>query len=220
LPALLFDLDGTLTDPREGIIRCLRHAFAEIGAAVPSDAEMEQCIGPPLRDGLRCLLPGDELADRALASFRGEYGRAGLLENRIYPGVEDALRSLHESRATMFVATSKPQTFAQRTIEHFGLGRFFRAVYGCGFDGTFAEKSELLRHLIAQESLDPDDTFMIGDRKYDVIAARENGIGSVAVLWGFGSAEELSDADAFCASPADLIGVLERLPRSGRGTPL
>ncbi len=181
---------------------------------------MEQCIGPPLRDGLRSLLPSDPLADQALAAFRREYGRAGLLENRIYPGLEDALRMLHESRATMFVATSKPQPFAERTIEHFGLHPFFRAVYGCGFDGTFAEKSDLLRHLIAQEALDPGETFMIGDRKYDIIAARENGIGSVAVLWGFGSEEELRDEqpDAFCASPAELVTVFERLPRFRRAS--
>jgi len=181
---------------------------------------MEQCIGPPLRDGLRSLLPSDPLADQALAAFRREYGRAGLLENRIYPGLEDALRMLHESRAMMFVATSKPQPFAQRTIEHFGLHPFFRAVYGCGFDGTFAEKTDLLRHLIAQEALDPGETFMIGDRKYDIIAARENGIGSVAVLWGFGSEEELRDEqpDAFCASPAELVTVFERLPRFRRAS--
>lgn len=215
MPTLLFDLDGTLSDPREGILRCLRHAFAEIGAAEPSREAMEQCIGPPLRDGLRCLLPSDDLADRALVAFRKEYGRTGLLENRIYPGLEDALRDLHESRVMMFVATSKPREFAVRTIEHFGWGPFFRKVYGCGFDGSFAEKSDLLRHLITEEGLDRADTFMIGDRRYDIIAARENGIRGIGVLWGFGSAEELRDADVLCESPADLVTtVFGRPPRS------
>jgi phosphoglycolate phosphatase len=160
------------------------------------------------------LLDSDELADRALIAFRGEYGRAGLLENRTYPGLERALRTLHE-RATLFVATSKPQEFAERTIEHLGWQSLFRKVYGCGFDGTFAEKSELLRHLIAEEALDREDTFMIGDRKYDVIAARDNGIRSIAVLWGFGSADELRDADVVCASPAELVTtVFAQPPRS------
>lgn len=217
LPTLLFDLDGTLTDPREGILRCIRHAFGEIGAALPSEEAMEQCIGPPLRDGLRCLLDSDELADRALVAFRKEYGRAGLLENRVYPGLEDALRNLHESRMPMFVATSKPQEFAVRTIDHFGWRSFFRKIYGCGFDGSLGEKTDLLRHLIREEALDPDDTFMIGDRKYDIVAARENGIRSIAVLWGFGSAEELRDADASCASPSELIAtVFAQPPRSRR----
>lgn len=216
MPTLLFDLDGTLSDPREGILRCIRHAFAEIGAPVPAEQAMEQCIGPPLRDGLRCLLDSDELADRALVAFRHEYGRAGLLENRVYPGLSNALHELREAGAAMFVATSKPQQFAEQTIEHFGWRALFRKVYGCGFDGTLAEKSDLLRHLIASEALDPADTIMIGDRKYDIVAARENGIRSMAVLWGFGSAEELRDADAFCATPANLVTVVFAQPLRSR----
>lgn len=218
MPTLIFDLDGTLSDPREGIIRCLRHAFMEIGAELPGDEEIEQCIGPPLRDALLDLLDDHGTADRALAAFRAEYGRAGLLENQLYAGLVEALETLQQSEVPMLVATSKPREFAERTIDHFGLRRFFRAIHGCGLDGSLAEKTELLRHVIATEALDPDDTLMIGDRKYDIVAARENGLRSIAVTWGFGSEAELRTArpDAFCASPAELVSVVFEQSQSRR----
>jgi len=204
----------------EHVVLIVQRLVRHLACSEPDarDDAIEQCIGPPLREALLGLLNDPPAADRALAAFRTEYGRAGLLENQLYDGLADTLEMLQQSGVTMFVATSKPQEFAERTIDHFGLKRFFRAIYGCGFDGSLAEKAELLRHLIATEKLDPDDTFMIGDRKYDILAARENGVRSIAVTWGFGSDEELRNArpDAFCSSPAELVSVVFEQSRSRR----
>lgn len=203
-PTLIFDLDGTLTDPREGIIGCLRHALHDIGAEIPSAAALEQCIGPPLRDALASLLGDDATAERALAVFRERYGRTGLFENALYPGLEQALETLAPIAPAMFIATSKPQEFADRIADHFGLRRFFRAIYGCGMNGELSDKADLIRHLMTRENV--IDAVMIGDRRHDIIAAHANGIRAVGVTWGFGSLDELREAgaDAICTSFAAL----------------
>jgi len=200
-PILIFDLDGTLTDPSAGIIACLRHALAEIGAEIPPSDILHQCIGPPLRDALLSILGDDATADRALALFRECYGRTGLFENQPYPGIEQALEVLADS-AKMFVATSKPQEFADRIIDHFDLRRFFGAIYGCGMNGELADKAELIRHILDRENVSASNAIVIGDRKHDILAARANGIRSIGVTWGFGSSDELRDAgaDAICTS--------------------
>jgi phosphoglycolate phosphatase len=200
-PILLFDLDGTLTDPSSGILSCLRHALAEIGAEIPPPAALQQCIGPPLRDALLSILGHEATADRALALFRERYGRTGLFENRLYPGIGQALQELSAS-ATMFIATSKPREFADRIVEHFNLARFFRATYGCGMNGELADKAELIRYIIDRENIPASEAIMIGDRRHDILAARANGIRSIGVTWGFGSPDELREAgaDAICTS--------------------
>lgn len=200
-PILIFDLDGTLTDPSAGILACLRHALTEIGAEIPSSEILHQCIGPPLRDALLSILGDDATAARALALFRERYGRTGLFENQPYPGIERALAVLSES-ARMFVATSKPQEFADRIIDHFELRRFFAAIYGCGMDGELADKAELIRHILDREQVSASSAIMIGDRRHDIHAARANGIRSIGVTWGFGSPEELREAgaDAICTA--------------------
>lgn len=203
-PTLIFDLDGTLIDSREGIVRCMRVVLAQSGAREHSDAELEALIGPPLADIFAALL-GDEAAPRAVRAYRECYGVAGLFEGRLYDGIEDALRVLQQRAPALLLATSKPQAYAVRILEHFALSRYFRGVYGCELTGERADKTELLAYLLEQESL--PDAVMIGDRKHDVVAARALGLHSVGVTWGFGSAEELSIAGAhtICASVAELV---------------
>jgi phosphoglycolate phosphatase len=200
-PILIFDLDGTLTDPSAGILACLRHALREISAEIPPSDVLHQCIGPPLREALLSILGDDAAADRALAFFRERYGRTGLFENTPYPGIEQALEVLSAS-TKMFLATSKPQEFADRIVDHFDLRRFFAAIYGCGMNGELADKVELIRYILDRENVSASNAIMIGDRKHDILAARANGIRSIGVTWGFGSPDELREAgaEAICTS--------------------
>jgi phosphoglycolate phosphatase len=208
MPFLIFDLDGTLADPRAGILRCIGHALAHAGASAPRDVQLEQYIGPPLRDVFASILGAeDPRIDAAFRAFREEYGTQGLFEKHLYPGILETLRALQDLAPGMFIATSKPREFAERIAAHFDLTSFFRGIYGCELTGERADKAELLAHLLQEQSLDPADAVMIGDRKYDVAAARANGIRSIGVTWGYGSLDELTQAgaDTICHSPADLI---------------
>lgn len=206
-PILIFDLDGTLSDPREGIVRCMRHALEDVQADVPPASALEGWIGPPLHEAFATFLGDHEKALRAVAAYREEYGKTGLYENRLYDDIEGALETLHHLSPAMFVATSKPTVFAIRSLEHVGLLRYFRAVYGSELSGERANKVELLRHLMDAEQLRPEELVMIGDRMHDVAAARAHGIRSVGVTWGFGSDAELRDAgaDNICSSVSDLV---------------
>jgi len=213
---LLFDLDGTLTDARPGIVACIRHALAGLGRACPDDARLDEFIGPPLRRTFATLLATDDraLVEEALRRYRERFGATGLYENRVYDGVPAMLRGLVPP-ARAFVATSKPRVYAERIVRHFGLAEHFAAVHGVGLDGHLDDKAELLAHVLAAERLDPADAVMIGDRAVDVTAARANGLAAIGVLWGYGSERELREAgaDALCASPAALAEALARLAR-------
>jgi phosphoglycolate phosphatase len=204
---LIFDLDGTLTDPREGITRCIRAALARAGAPLPDAADLERFIGPPLYEIFLTLLDDETRAARAVLDFRECYGADGLFENQPYAGIPEALALLHDRAPALFIATSKPHAFAERILEHFALKPFFRGIYGCEMNGDRADKRELLAHLLERERLRAADAVLIGDRKHDVIAARANGAGSVGVTWGFGSRAELVEAgaDTICASVDELI---------------
>jgi phosphoglycolate phosphatase len=193
---ILFDLDGTLTDPRDGIVRCIQYALERLGQQPRSEEELLHFIGPPLRESFCELLKTtDEAAlARAVNVYRERYSTIGLLENALYAGIPEALSALRERGDVLFVATSKPGLYAQRILEHFGLASYFRSIWGCELDGTRADKGELIAHLLEQEKLAPRDTVMVGDRSHDAIGARANGIMPVGVLWGYGDEQELVNA--------------------------
>jgi phosphoglycolate phosphatase len=207
---VFFDLDGTLTDPFEGIARCLEHALAGMGVAeAPPRQAMRAFIGPPLRRTLAGLLGprADEAeVERAIGIFRERFGTVGLFENTPYPGVAAALQRLRAEGRSLAVATAKPRVFAERILAHFDLAASFDAVFGAELDGRFDDKAELLEHALAERGVAARDAVMIGDRRDDVVAARKNGVRAIGVLWGYGSREELLEAgsDALCASPAEL----------------
>jgi phosphoglycolate phosphatase len=209
---VLFDLDGTLTDPRIGFVRSIGSALARLGSPVPNDDALAKFIGPPLESSLRQLLGSnaDSLVVRAAEYYRERYSTEGFLENYVYPGVEDALGEFHSTGVPLFVATSKPHPIAIRILDHFGLSKFFAGIYGSELDGTRSDKSELLRYLIARECLDASHTVMVGDRMHDIRAARANDLRSVGVLWGYGSRDELRDAGAhcLCESPGQITSIL------------
>jgi len=205
---LFFDLDGTLADPSEGITRCLGHALERLGRPVPPRSELLQYIGPSLRQAFPRLLSSDdpELIEAAVRYYRQRYGTVGLFEQVIYPGIPQVLRSLHEDGFSLYVVTSKPTIFAERIIRHFELDAYFLKVFGPELDGRFDDKTELIAHIIEQGTCQPRHVVMIGDRASDIAAGRANGTHTLAVTYGFGTAEELADAqpDQLCDCPQDI----------------
>jgi phosphoglycolate phosphatase len=191
--SLLFDLDGTLSDPSEGFTRSITHALAMLGRRAPSPDALRRRIGPPLRATLRELLESDDAmtVEQAVALYRERYFETGLFENALYDGTDAMLARLGGEGYRMFVATSKTAGAARRIVDHFGLARYFDGVYGSDPSGALEDKAELLAHVIEVERLDAADCLMIGDRMHDVIAARHNGIAAVGVCWGFGGRDEL-----------------------------
>ena len=218
--AALFDLDGTLTDPREGITRSLAYALERMGLEPPALDDLVFAIGPPLRGSLARLLGTDSSAavERALALYRERFAETGLFENRPYDGTAEALESLRARGARLYVATSKPTVYARRIVERFGLASHVLEVYGCELDGTREDKRDLLAHVLPRHRLDPCRAVMIGDRGADMRAARHHRLHAIGALWGYGSAEELREAGAhaLCEGPADVdraIGALTETPR-------
>ena len=205
---LIFDLDGTLTDPREGITRCYAHVLEHLGRPVPPLHEFERFIGPPTRQVVSEILGTSDRdqVERAVAIYRERFSTVGLFENEVYPGMPEVLESLSQQGFALWVCTSKPHVYARKILEHFGLLRWFREVYGCELDGRLAEKTDLLAYLLEREQIDRQRALMIGDRLHDVRAAQHCGVRSLGVTYGFGSIEELRDAgaDAICPSVADL----------------
>ena len=193
---ILFDLDGTLTDPRDGIVRCIQYALERLGLEPRPDRELLHYIGPPLRESFSELLnTTDEFAlTHAVNIYRERYSTIGLLENEVYAGIPEALSALRGRGDRLFVATSKPGLYAQQILEHFGLAGYFLNIWGCELDGTRADKGELIAHLLERERLRPGDTVMIGDRLHDAVGARANGVMPVGVLWGYGDEAELTSA--------------------------
>jgi phosphoglycolate phosphatase len=216
---VLFDLDGTLTDPREGILACFKHALEKLQVAAPTDRELEGFIGPPLWESFSTLCGSNDkgVVEQAVALYRERFATKGMFENRIYSGIADALASFQQARVQLFVVTSKARLFAEPIVEYFGLRRFFLSVHGSELDGSYADKSELIAKVLCSESLTPDETVMIGDRAHDVIGAKANGIFSVGALWGFGSRDELvsAGADLLCKAPNMLVETVRVFDRAG-----
>ncbi|NQX02857.1 HAD hydrolase-like protein [bacterium] len=211
---LLFDLDGTLTDSQSGIIRSIRHALNEHGLAAPAADSLRWVIGPPILKTFAILLGEDSahLFDRVIGSYRQRYGEIGLFENQVYPEIEAALIELTGLGHTLHVATSKAGIYAGRIIEHFGLGRYFHSIDGSELDGTRADKTLLIAHILEREGIVPTDAIMIGDREHDMIGTVANGVPGIGVLWGYGSEEELTSAGAFTCihSPRELAETIRR----------
>jgi phosphoglycolate phosphatase len=212
---LIFDLDGTLTDPREGIVRSYLYALERLGYTPPPAAEIERHIGPPLRVTLGELLgtTDSERIERAVAVYRERFASVGLFENAVYPDVHAVLESLGRAGYALWVCTSKAHVFARKILAHFELLQFFRGVYGSELDGQRDDKAELLSYLLASESIAAASAVMIGDRRHDIRAARLNHTRSIGVLYGFGDAAELAEAGAgaTCARFVELPDTIARV---------
>ena len=204
---ILFDLDGTLTDSREGIVACICHALSTLDQPVPSRSDLQQLIGSPLRDVFNKLLPReDDLLESAISAYRERFAAVGMFENAVYAGIPEAIESLASQGARLFVATSKPVVFAEQILDHFGLAKHFSAIYGSELSGERSDKTELIAYVLETSRLRPKDTMMVGDRHYDVNGAMQNDVLPIGALWGYGSREELSAAGAkrLAEKPADV----------------
>lgn len=213
---LLFDLDGTLTDPAVGITSCIQHALVRLGRPAPPAASLRRFIGPPLRATFAELLDDEgPIADEALAYYRDRFTAIGMFENGVYPDIVTGLSSLRAGGHRLWVVTSKPEVYARRIVDHFELKDFFHDVYGSGLDGQRADKAELIAHVLAHEHLDARRTWMIGDRGHDIDGGRATGVRTIGVAWGYGPLEELQLArpDFIASSMADLVGYLDRVER-------
>jgi len=205
---LLFDLDGTLTDPGTGITRCVQHALESLKRPVPPASDLTWCVGPPLRDSLARLLRSSEpsLIDEAVAVYRERFASVGMYENAPYPGVHEGLAQLREGGHKLWVATSKPYVYARQILSHLELLDMFLAVYGSELSGERSDKASLLRHVLSAEQFGAPP-YMVGDRRHDIEAAHANGLPAVGVLWGYGSRAELetAGADTLVGSMPELV---------------
>jgi phosphoglycolate phosphatase len=212
MTAILFDLDGTLTDPKIGITTCIQYAIAQLGMEPPPTDELLWCIGPPLSASFAKLLDTEvkALINQAISLYRDRFSTIGLFENELYPEIPEVIVSMRAEGYQTYVATSKPYIYAKRIIEHFQLSALFDGIYGSELDGTRSMKGELIRHVLQTENLDAKATVMIGDRCHDVIGAKQNQVFVIGVTYGYGSIEELKKhgADVIAHSPKDILPLI------------
>ncbi len=220
VPLVFLDLDGTLTDPREGILDSFRHAFRAVGAPTPTDDDLLHLIGPPLVHSFRQAFPDDPgRAGLAVQAYRTRYDAHGWRANALIPGVSEALASLVQAGCQCHVVTSKLERFAVRIADHFGLRGGVGRVFGSDEAGLRADKAALITHALDALDGDPERAVMVGDRHHDIAGARTCGVASIGVTWGFGDRQELAAAGAtrIVARPEALVGAcLELLGATGR----
>lgn len=208
---VLFDLDGTLIDSEEGIVRSTEHALEKLGAPLPPRAVLRTWIGPPLRATFPSVLGDDaDTIERAVALYRERFSDVGWSEHVVYPGVGDAIDSLAAQGATLAVVTSKPDLYAGRIVESLPFGTRFARVYAAQATTSHSEKTAMIAQALADFGVAPADAAMVGDRHFDIEGAKANGVRAIGVQWGFGSREELIEAgaDAIALDAAELIALL------------
>ena len=193
--AILFDLDGTLTDSGEGIINSVIPALEHYGIAIPPREELRVFVGPPLHDTfLRFGVPADQL-ENATKIYRSRYIPIGKFENAPYPGIPELLEMLKSQGHQLFVATSKPEPMAVEILEHFDLAQYLDRICGASMDTSRSSKEAVIAYLLEQNG-SAENMVMVGDTKYDVIGAKAHGIPTIGVSWGYGEIDEMLEAGA------------------------
>ena len=193
--AILFDLDGTLTDSGEGIINCAKLALAHFGLPIPSDEEMRVFVGPPLGETFMKFGIAEDQVEEALAVYRSRYIPIGKFENTPYPGVRQMLENLKANGHTLYVATSKPETTSISILEHFDLAKYFTQICGATMDHSRSSKEAVIAYLLDKIG-NSENMIMVGDTVYDVIGAAAHNIPAVGVSWGYGNVEDMQNAGA------------------------
>ena len=190
---ILFDLDGTLTDSAPGILNSVRYACRKLGLPIPGEETLRRFLGPPL-----------------IASFREYFPTKGLFENEVYPGIPALLADIKSAGKTVIIATSKPEAYARRILEHFGLAQYCDFICGATLDETRTDKAEVIAYALETAGITGrDGAVMVGDREHDVLGAKKNGMPCIGAVYGYGSAEELTAAGA--AALADTVDELHKL---------
>jgi phosphoglycolate phosphatase len=211
---VLLDLDGTVTDPFEGIAGCIQYAMISLDLTPPVEEDLRRAVGPPLRQSFSRFLGTHDVGriNEAMRLYRERFATSGLFENRVYAGVPEMLAKLDAAGCSLFIATSKPRIFAQRIMDHFELAKYFAGIYGSELNGGYENKSDLLRFLLENERLDARVTAMVGDRSHDMIPAKEHDLFAVGVAWGYGSIQELNEAgaDLICNHPCDVVSFVAK----------
>ena len=208
---ILFDLDGTLTDPMMGITKSVRYALNYYGIEVNDLNDLLPFIGPPLRDSFKEYYGFDESkANEAVEKYREYYKTDGIFDNKVYQGMVECLQTLKDNGKKLYVATSKPEFFAKQIIEHFSLSKYFEYVGGSEFNSR-EKKAEVIEYVLKTNQIDNDDIIMVGDRKHDIIGAHENKIPCVGVLYGYGTEDELKQyqADYLVSTVEELTELLK-----------
>ena len=209
---VLFDLDGTLTDPGVGITNSVMYALRRFGIEVENREELYPFIGPPLKDSFQRFYHfTEEQARLGIRYYREYFSDRGIFENVLYDGIGELLAKLHQAGRKVMLATSKPEPFAVRILEHFRIAAYFDFVAGAAMDETRTEKLEVMTYALgACRITNPAQAVMVGDREYDILGARKLGLDSVGVLYGYGSRQELEDAGAtyLAERVEDLLAVL------------
>ncbi|ART75016.1 phosphoglycolate phosphatase [Sutcliffiella horikoshii] len=209
---ILFDLDGTLSDPKEGITKSVQFALENMDIVEPSIDRLETFIGPPLQVSFAEYYGLDGIeSKRAIGFYRERFKEKGMFENVLYPDISLLLEALKERGFVLVVATSKPTVFAEQIIKYFELEKYFQLIVGSNLDGTRSSKTEIIQYILDKYTdFNRSDFVMIGDRKHDIIGAKNTGIHSIGVTYGYGSQEEIRDAEPnyIVSSIDDLMGLL------------
>ncbi len=193
---VLFDLDGVLTDSKEGITKSIQYALSTVGIEVSDLQSLERMIGPPLRETFAEFYQlQDERLHQAILAYQERFADKGVYENRVYEGIEDLLKQLSNTRRKLFMATTKPTIFAQIIADHFQIDQYFTEIVGSNIDGTMVDKTSLIAKILNEnKDVYKETTVMIGDRKHDIIGAKNNDIDSIGVCYGYGTLEEIKKA--------------------------
>ena len=210
--AILFDLDGTLTDSGEGIINCAILALEHFGCPIPSREEMRVFVGPPLHESfVKHGVPADK-ADEAVAVYRSRYIPIGKYENTPYPGIRELLEALKAEGHTLYVATSKPEGMSVDILEHFDLAKYFDRICGATMDTSRSTKDAVIAYLLEQNGR-ADNMVMVGDTKFDVLGAKAHGIPAIGVSWGYGEVDDMvqAGAAAIAHSTEELLALLRKI---------
>ncbi|MDR0522752.1 MAG: HAD hydrolase-like protein [Planctomycetaceae bacterium] len=208
---ILFDLDGTLTDPYAGIANSVKYALGKFNISENDETRLKLFIGPPLEQSFAEFYQFSSVQSKAAVKYYREYfTKNGIYENKLYPGIENVLKSVTENNQTAVLATSKPQIFAADILRYFGIAKYFEDIIGSNLDGTLSEKEEIIKYAIEKNHLNKEESVMIGDRKYDITGAHKNNIHSIAVLYGYGSHEELEKAKPtyFCQNVSGILKII------------
>lgn len=208
---VFFDLDGTLTDSSEGIFNSILYAVKKLGYREPTLAELRSFVGPPLRDSFQQLYGlSEEAGQQAVETYRENYRVSGVNEFTVYPGIPETLAKLAKEYE-LYVATSKPEFFAKKVIHTAGLETYFTDIFGADFDNLRGKKAQVIRYGLEQlVPMGLNEMVMVGDRAQDILGAKENGLRSIGVLFGFGSREELvaAGADWIIEKPEELLDIV------------
>lgn len=211
---ILFDLDGTLTDPKEGITKSVQYALASVDIDEPDLDKLEPFIGPPLHESFMEFYGFDrDMAMKLVEKYRERFNVTGIFENKIYPGIADMLKVLKEAGCKISIASSKPTVLVERILDHFDIRKYFDSVVGSNLDGTRTKKEEVVEEALRQLACVKEKTAMVGDRKFDIEGARAFGLIGVGVSFGYAQGNELEEAGADYI--VDRVEELQKLLLSG-----